>query len=284
VHYSAYAEAHKQTTAADYDVLETELANIFAAIEQARISEEWSAVVSTVYALLEGCLRVRGYWDESVKYGRVLAEAARKAGDKRAEGWAWTSAIGWILIQQGHYEQGREAVEKGLQAFREAGSEWGCWQARRYLGHAYHAGGDLNRARATYLSALRDAKAAYSARFPTLALLRRYVRFVRRNRHRGKWTWGAFVATRRADYRSITAHYYNDLGNLALEEGRLDEARAYFEQALAHFRQLGREMEIGIVLNGLAHVARKQGAWEEARRLYTTVEGNSRGYGSESGY
>jgi len=123
VHYQALAEAHKQTTPADYDVLETELPNIFAAIERARISEDWPTVVSTVYALLEGCLRVRGYWDESIRYGRVLAEAAQKVGDKGAEGWAWTSAIGWILIQQGHYEQGREPVEKGLQAFREAGSE-----------------------------------------------------------------------------------------------------------------------------------------------------------------
>ena len=36
-------------------------------------------------------------------------------------------------------------------------------------------------------------------------------------------------------------------------------------------------MEIGIVLNGLAHVARKQGAWEEARRLYTrSLEINQR--------
>jgi tetratricopeptide (TPR) repeat protein len=267
--YLEHTETHNQPTADHYDELEQELDNIFLAIDRARSSEAWSVIISIVYALLEGCLRVRGYWNESIECGHVLAQAGEKVGDKRAEGWAWASAIGWILVQQGQYEEGRKAIERALQAFNEAGSQWGTWSTRRFLGHAYHSAGDLETARNIYLSALQDAKTAYSTRFPTLSLLKRYIKFVRRNWHRGKWTWRAFVITRRTDYQSITTHYFNDLGNLAREQGNLKEAHRYYQQALTGFEQLGREMEIGIVLNGLAYIALKQEVWEKARRFYT---------------
>lgn len=91
---------------------------------------------------------------------------------------------------------------------------------------------------------------------------------MRRNWHRKRWTWSAFINTRRADYQAITAHLYNDLGNLARQEGNLDEARSYYQASFEHFTQLGREMEVGIALIGLANVAREQRAWGEARQLY----------------
>jgi len=305
MHYLEYALDHDQHTIADYDALESEFVNIFTAIDQARAFGDWSSVIQIIYPLLEGSLRERGYWKESVKYGYVLIEAAERLGDKEAEGWAWIIAIGWTLIQQGNHIEGRRAVERGLKAFYEAGYEWGIWSARRFLGQAYHIGGDLVKARAIYLSALQDANVAYSIRFPTPRLLKQYVDFVRHNwrqekwqyhqsrperrqgsrldvgrcldalsitgrflYHREKWTWSAFTAKRKADYQGIKANYYIDLGNLAHAEGKLNEARTYYNQALALFRQLGREMEIGIVLNNMAHLVRCQEMWAEARHLY----------------
>lgn len=117
VRYLAHAEAHGQPIAADYDALEGELPNILGSIEQAGNFGAWSSIISMVYALI-GCLSVRGYWDESARVGYLLAEAAERTGDRRAEGWAWTSTIGWTLVQQGYYDDGRKAVERGWQAFK----------------------------------------------------------------------------------------------------------------------------------------------------------------------
>jgi predicted ATPase len=54
------------------------------------------------------------------------------------------------------------------------------------------------------------------------------------------------------------------IGGVALEEGRLDEARQSLEQALAEFRTLKDEPAVGQALNRLGVIAWRQGAYERA--------------------
>lgn len=263
-----YTLERSSTNLEDFRDIEKEMTNIFYAITEAKIRQDWSVIIQLVYPLLEGSLRTRGYWDESVQCGYLLLEAAKQCGDKTAAGWAWTSAIGWVEIQRGRYTDGRESILKGLQAFREAGNEWGTWQARRHLGQTYREIGDIETAKSIYLAALNDAKKAYSKRWPTPSLLKPYLKFIKRNWHRRKWSWTDFVVTRQRDYMSIIAHYYLELGGLAGKERRLPEARRYFEDALLVFTKTGQATDICAALVGLAHVARAEESWNESRQLF----------------
>jgi tetratricopeptide (TPR) repeat protein len=58
------------------------------------------------------------------------------------------------------------------------------------------------------------------------------------------------------------------MGNLALDQGRLDKAFSYLQEALALQRQVGDRWMIGNTLNNLGNVARSQGDHDRARALY----------------
>jgi tetratricopeptide (TPR) repeat protein len=60
----------------------------------------------------------------------------------------------------------------------------------------------------------------------------------------------------------------NNLGNLAWEQGRYGEAKAYCQQSLESWRQLGDQWGIGGSLETLGSVALEQGEWAEAKECF----------------
>jgi tetratricopeptide (TPR) repeat protein len=77
------------------------------------------------------------------------------------------------------------------------------------------------------------------------------------------------LAVRRAiNDRWAIAVTLNNIGFLALLQGRVDEARPALEEALALQREVGDRWMIGNALNNLGNVARDQAAYGEARALY----------------
>jgi tetratricopeptide (TPR) repeat protein len=60
----------------------------------------------------------------------------------------------------------------------------------------------------------------------------------------------------------------NNLGNLALSQGDLNQARIRMEQALAIWRQIGERWASANTLTGLGDVATEQGDFDFARRCY----------------
>ena len=86
--YLAYAEAHKQSTAADYDALEAEHSTILAAIDRAFLKKQWGQVRYFAFAVckpVSGYLGVRGYWSELRTRLEQAVEAVRALGDQQCE-------------------------------------------------------------------------------------------------------------------------------------------------------------------------------------------------------
>jgi len=76
-HYRAYAQAHAQ----DFDALDVEIGNVFAAIDLYTDLEAWSDTVEMVQAVDE-FLDARGYWEELL--------AAYKTAIESAENYLWS--------------------------------------------------------------------------------------------------------------------------------------------------------------------------------------------------
>ena len=64
------------------------------------------------------------------------------------------------------------------------------------------------------------------------------------------------------------ANSLGNLGMLALESGRLDQARTFMDEALAIERVVGDRSAIAISLNNLGNLARDGGDYQQARALY----------------
>jgi tetratricopeptide (TPR) repeat protein len=77
------------------------------------------------------------------------------------------------------------------------------------------------------------------------------------------WWWGGAPHDRWA-----IAVTLNNVGNLALDQGRTDEARSCLEEAVSLQREVGDRWMTGNALNNLGNVARAQGDYEGALALY----------------
>ena len=58
------------------------------------------------------------------------------------------------------------------------------------------------------------------------------------------------------------------IGDLHYEQGRIEEARAHYDQAFAITREVGNRRFEGILLGEQGNRHRDQGRWEEARTHY----------------
>lgn len=77
-HFLKYARDHSKVTKEDLDALDDERENLLAALDYAYAAEAWQSVMDLREAL-EEFLRLRGYWDEAIKWGERAAEVARQA-------------------------------------------------------------------------------------------------------------------------------------------------------------------------------------------------------------
>jgi tetratricopeptide (TPR) repeat protein len=105
-------------------------------------------------------------------------------------------------------------------------------RAMAVLGELYRAGGDFERARSVKEAAMP---------------------FLRRTTRRG------------------TAATLRDLGQIALAQGRYEQAGALFDEALAIRRQLTDPLGVAHALQGLAELAVRTGDLVEARSLYEQI-------------
>jgi tetratricopeptide (TPR) repeat protein len=68
--------------------------------------------------------------------------------------------------------------------------------------------------------------------------------------------------------RWAVANSLNNLGNVALDQGRYAEARTWQEEALALRREVGDRWAVANSLNNLGNVVRAQGDYAAARAFY----------------
>src|SRR4051812_31341811 len=73
---------------------------------------------------------------------------------------------------------------------------------------------------------------------------------------------------RRSTPRSGIKRALNNLGEIARDAGRYDEARDYYGQSLALKRQIGDQWGISLVLHNLGETARDSDQDDQARDYY----------------
>ena len=231
-HYLAYAEAHDQPTAADYDALEAERPNLLAAMDRAYREQQWEQVRRFAGALCDpvsGYLGVRGYWGELRARLEQAVRAAEAEGHRRDTA-AFAGNLATLLMDTGDLEAARRGYRGTLIIFEELRDKTGAAQMLWGLAMLAQAQGDYTEARRQYEEAL-------------------------------------LVFQELGDKRN-EAGVLHELGRLAQATGEYDEARRLYRQSLDIKEELGNRAVIAITLGQLANLAKAEGDQAEAERLY----------------
>jgi tetratricopeptide (TPR) repeat protein len=189
-------------------------------------------------------------------YGEAAAGFAR-AGNPRWEAIA-RNGLGANLLPLGEAREAAEQYARALALARRAGDRLNEAKALHGLGQAFQNQGELQQALDRYRGALRLWPKGERMRPNTLHQLGvLHARFLHEERRGGELllqardTWGPGDEPRKASTLS-------QLGRIAFEQGRLDEARQSFEEALK--LRGGSGCSSAIVLARLALVEDRQGA------------------------
>jgi tetratricopeptide (TPR) repeat protein len=230
-HYLAYAEAHKQPTAADYDALEAERPDILAAMDRAYQEKQWAQVRRFAWALcnpVSGYLGVRGYWGELRTRLEQAIRAADAEGYRRdAAAFSWCQAI--LLQNLGELNTARQEYERMMVIFDELGERTSVAGLLHQLGRLAEDTGDYAEARRLYRQSLDI------------------------NEELGN--------------RAGIASTLHQLGVLAQGTGDYAEARRLYRQSLDISEELGNRAGIATTLGQLAVLTKNEGDLAEAERL-----------------
>jgi tetratricopeptide (TPR) repeat protein len=226
--FTQYAKSHSETSKEDFDALETELENIFNAMDVAFEIENCESVMQ-IRSSLEEFLDLRGYWDEAIQRGEQAVKAAQAMKDeKRVAVFAWGVAI--IRQNRGEYEQASSLYKQSLEEFKKLGSETNVAAMLHQLGRLVQDRGEADEARRLYNESLDIAK--------------------------------------RLGNQSGIAITLHQLGMLAQDRGEVDEARRLYNESLEIKKRLGNQSGIAITLHQLGTLAEKDGNNAEAVQLF----------------
>ncbi len=231
-HYLAYARAHRQPTAADYNALQAEHLNILAAMDRAYREKRWAQVRRFAWALckpVSGYLGVRGYWGELRARLEQAVRAARAEGDKR-ETAAFVHNLAILAQNTGNLDEARRLYRASLDIAEELGDRAGIANTLHELGRLAQDTGDHAEARRLYRASL-DINEELGNR--------------------------AGIA--------ITQH---QLGILAQDTGDHAEARRLYRASLDIAEELGNRAGIALTLIQFANLSKDEGDQDEAERLY----------------
>jgi tetratricopeptide (TPR) repeat protein len=246
-YFLAYAEAHPEVTKEDLDALDNERENLLAALDYAYAAEDWESVIRLAHEICPpviGLFGVRGYWDEAIKWGEQAAEAASQA-NLPAVAAAFSGDVGTIRYLRGDYAKAREACQKALVFFQQAGDERNVAVALHQLGMVAQGQGHYQEAKDLYNQSLE----------------------IERNL---------------GDQAGI-AKSLLQLGSIAQLQGDYQEAKDLYNQSLEIERTLGNQAGIAMCLHGLGMVAQLQGHYQEAKNLYSESLEIVRSLGDQAG-
>ncbi len=229
-HYLAYAWAHRQPTAADYDALEAERPHLLAAMDRAYREEQWTQVRRFAWALgaAGGYLYVRGYWDELRARLEQAVHAAEAEGHRR-DAAALAGNLAALLYQTGDLEAAGREYRRVLAIFEELDERESVATIYHQLGMLAQATGDYAQARDLYQRSLD-------------------------------------IAEELGD-RAGVARTLHQLGRLAQAEGDYAQARGLYQRSLDINEELGNRAGVAITLHELGRLAQATGDYAQARGL-----------------
>ena len=138
------------------------------------------------------------------------------------------------------------------------------------LGVVYHRTGRLERADAAYRQGIEFAQRAED-KFETGRLLTSMAILAKDRRN---FTLArdllarATLAYRQLEWELLPGQIYSTLANIAMNDGKLDEAEQHLDSALVSFRGIGDKRNEAMMLNNYGFLRRLQGRFVEAEDLH----------------
>ena len=262
-YFVTYVEAH----AADSLALDSESANIVAALEAAFERGMLPALVKGVHAFVP-LLITRGLYTVAEAQLQRSLQSAQALKDDASQATAWRH-LGKIAEQRGNYLQAQAHWQNSLILARESAHRNIEAQALRELGGLAWEQGQLHQAHLLLAEAL-DILRQLGDQRGVADTLKRLGKLVAEQGEpeRGRLLYEEALAfySDLKDQRGI-AVMQNDLGVLAREQGQPEQARVLYEEALTILRRLGDQRSAAIVLGNLGNLARHQGQPEQAQQL-----------------
>ena len=262
-YFVSYVEAH----AADSLALESESANIVAALEAAFERGMLPALVRGVHAFVP-LLITRGLYTVAEAQLQRSLQSAQALKDDASQATAWLH-LGEIAKQRGNYLQAQAYWQNSLILARESEHRTIEAQVLRELGGLAWAQGQLHQAHLLLAEAL-DMLRQLGEQHGVADTLNRLGKLVvqQGEPERGRLLYEEALAVYRdlKDQHGIAITQHN-LGVLTREQGQPEQARLLYEEALTILRRLGDQRSAAIVLGNLGNLARHQGQPEQAQQL-----------------
>ncbi|MFI6317837.1 tetratricopeptide repeat protein [Nonomuraea sp. NPDC050556] len=241
------------------DWLEAERANLIAAAAHAA-DNDWPAHASQLAAILYHYLDRRGYHTDARTLHDLALRAARRTGDRQAEGHALID-LSEVSLRQGRPEEATSEARQALEICREIGDRLGEALALNRLGHVSWRRHDYAQAHERYARALELCReigdpVGEAAGLDNLGTVCErqgaYEQAVEHHQQAMNLYRGIGSVHGESDARDNLALVYRRLG-------QYDLAREHHSRALDLYHELGYRSDEARARNGLGAVARAVG-------------------------
>ncbi len=276
-YFLRYAGQRREPTPENYDALEAERENLLGAAETAYISGEWDSVMGMAYVLthpVNGILRVRGYWDESVRLGEQALQAAHAAKNEASiAGLSHNVAV--MYGDRGELAEARRLYEESLEISKRVGNQRGVAITLHQLGVLAQHAGEIEEARCLYEESLEIEKQFENQGgvAVTLHQLGRLAEIQGKLEEARRLYCESLEIAKRVGNQSGVASSLHQLGMLAEEAGELEEARRLYCESLEITKRVGDQSGIASSLHQLGRLAEDAGDKEGAARLFRETLG-----------
>jgi len=265
--FLGYAQKHKKPSKENYDALESEKDNLLTAVDIARALGATSSALNLAYILAspgDGVLRVRGYWNEALRIGRLALETARAAQvEKHVAGWSHNVAL--MCQEQGDFDEARRLYSESLKFKVELGGETAKATTLHQLGMMAHHRGDLEEAHRLYQQSLDSVDV--NERAATLHQLAKLAQEQGQFAEAEQLFNDSLQIDRRiGSDRGITINFCGQ-GSLAQEQGKFTKARQLYQQGLSIAQKLGDQLWIASYLHQLGTLHFDEGDLEASQDL-----------------
>ncbi|MDY6878126.1 MAG: tetratricopeptide repeat protein [Chloroflexota bacterium] len=265
-HYLAYAKDHR----GDYDTQERELPDIFAGFDfvAAKPTRDDEMVAAYNWAV-QDVLKVRGYWDEVLRWLSETSHACEELGDRAGLAPTYNN-IGAIYDARGEYETALEWYERSLALKEELGDRAG-------LATTYNNIGLIHKARGEYETALEwyERSLALCEELGDRAgLATTYNNIGATYKARGEyetaleWYMKDLAISEELGDRAGLAPTYNNIGGIYDARGEYETALEWYERSLALGEELGDRAVLAPTYNNIGLIYDARGEYETALEWY----------------
>ena len=245
---------------------EVERASLVAVVQHGCEAPKWD-LGWRLADTLAGCFQLHAYWDDWQQAHTLALAAARRAGDRDAEGCV-LGGLSDLHAEQNCLDDARDCLHQSLAAFRETGNRRRELQALLNLGLIDYDQGRFGDAIARLETSLAGFREFGVRSWEALALL--YLGNVHYQQGRLDTAIAcldqSLTLMRAIGDPSWEAAILRNFGLVRSAQGWLEAASTYLQQSLALVRSTGERVGEAYVLQSLGDVYRKQGRLDDATR------------------